>query len=711
MSVHRRDAEIVRKDKEQFKLYVASKGYTWGKVPAHETWSHWFYLFRFLRSKYHDIPKNARLLATGFIGGDPQLPAMTPVEQFERLAPWALDDLRRSGLTDDYINACRTYWPETDGRVIAAWMRKRKLYHDFDSSTYRQIRDCGPWMRIDYANPARAWQSTMIRYKPQVPWITARGRAAKYLTAPRTRSRLYVPTIGATAAHYRNGDVDAWITEGEKKADAANMHGFVCVAIPGVWGWVRRVLDHLTTTTVDRDVMPDLIDIFQPGRRINLAFDSDLAHNTSVQEALSQLADIAHYRFHCDVRNVRLPGRGPGGVLKVGLDDFLIEHGPDELRKLAAETDPPAAHRPEWQIAGVGRCPQCYLFDHPCEACRRRYLARPWLDADPATRGDPPELPGHNCPNKVPRRMRNILRVGLFGIIALDCGSWRCDVCRAKKVFNRCVHFERRVYRSDGTQKLGTIYNVAVREDQYRGLVHSLSNKKIKYYAIADQVGFYHIFTDATFKYRPRPRDADPNAPPPSPIIPTPLAARAGFNEFVRRMNALGSWVLRSRQKPIRRCRAWAFEDTSIKSKQWEIIANANPDLDHYDWRNIAETLAGQAVQYPGSKIDKSGKYGRYRRVESYWRYSVPKSFAAEFEKRVSLATSPEAEAITAGVQIGCAARVEQAANRLGRRATSRGGAGSGQDAADASSYAQSARPGPADAQNRTLRQVYLFIP
>ena len=62
---------------------------------------------------------------------------------------------------------------------------------------------------------------------------------------------------------------------------------------------------------------------------MSVVFDSDLAEKPEVGWAEWHLAETLR-AAGAEVRAVRLPP-GPGGV-KVGVDDFLLAHGPDALR-------------------------------------------------------------------------------------------------------------------------------------------------------------------------------------------------------------------------------------------------------------------------------------------------------------------------------------------------------------------------------------------
>ncbi len=122
------------------------------------------------------------------------------------------------------------------------------------------------------------------------------------------------------------------VTEGEKKALAADQAGFPCVGISGVWSWQeRRDRDGDGKARGKRELIDDLSAIAWEGRSVYIAFDSDVSTNPDVQQAEWELAK-ALTAEGAVVRVLRFPS-GPLGA-KVGLDDFLLAHGQGGLKKL-----------------------------------------------------------------------------------------------------------------------------------------------------------------------------------------------------------------------------------------------------------------------------------------------------------------------------------------------------------------------------------------
>jgi hypothetical protein len=160
------------------------------------------------------------------------------------------------------------------------------------------------------------------------------GKPAKYETAAGGRALLDVPPrvrpmLGDPA-------VPLVVTEGPIKADAAASAGLAAVALLGVWSWRGRNEDG------GKVALPDWEHVALNGRRVVLAFDSDVMLKASVYEALRRLAAFLDRR-RAEVGFLYLP-TGPHGE-KVGLDDWFAEgHAAAELWPMVtADLRPPPA--------------------------------------------------------------------------------------------------------------------------------------------------------------------------------------------------------------------------------------------------------------------------------------------------------------------------------------------------------------------------------
>jgi hypothetical protein len=165
--------------------------------------------------------------------------------------------------------------------------------------------------------------------RPNHPPVSSKtGKSQKYIQPSSTPTRLYVPLrVHATLA---DATARLLITEGEFKALAATQMGFPCVGLSGIDCWHGR-----RKTTLS----PDLAQISWKDREVCIVFDSDAATNKDVLRAECELA-AALVDQGAKVKVVRLPP-GPEGA-KVGLDDFLVAHGPSEFFKLIQIASDPA---------------------------------------------------------------------------------------------------------------------------------------------------------------------------------------------------------------------------------------------------------------------------------------------------------------------------------------------------------------------------------
>jgi hypothetical protein len=242
------------------------------------------------------------------------------------LLPNHLADLRKSGLSDAQIAACGFYSEGDPERV-------QKLLN-----WKRPAESIGPCLVIPYHAPDGA-PTGFARLKPDKPRADKKkgGKSIKYEQPVRASNRAYVPP--GTRAALTDPAVPLLITEGEKKGAAADQHGFACLALSGVWSWQsKRAKDDQGRTAGPRKMIPDLAAVVWKGRRVVVAFDSDLDGNTDVQWAEWHLTEALR-QAGADVRAIRLPGAESGE--KVGLDDYLLTHTAEELRALIDAAIPP----------------------------------------------------------------------------------------------------------------------------------------------------------------------------------------------------------------------------------------------------------------------------------------------------------------------------------------------------------------------------------
>jgi hypothetical protein len=187
---------------------------------------------------------------------------------------------------------------------------KRRL----DSAGFKHYQQRVPGLLIPVHDISGAIETH--QYRPDRPRENGNGKPVKYETPGGSRMVLDVPP--RIRAQLPDPKVPLWVTEGIKKADAAVSAGLCCVALLGVWNWKG------TNTLGGKTALPEFHDIaWNDGRRVYVAYDSDVMTNPKVHSAL---ADIGLYIASrgADVRYVYLAADGD---TKVGLDDYLHAGG------------------------------------------------------------------------------------------------------------------------------------------------------------------------------------------------------------------------------------------------------------------------------------------------------------------------------------------------------------------------------------------------
>jgi len=236
------------------------------------------------------------------------------------LLPHHREDLRKSGLSDATIDAAGIY-SETSHDKLASLLGYK-----------RWAKKNGPALVFPFQNELGA--KVLYRLKPDNPRRDAKGKIrGKYLSPKGSDVRLYVPP--SVNGELVDADKSLLVTEGEKKSLKASQDGFPCVGLAGVDCWHTRRSSAL---------IADLERIKWKGRKVYIVFDSDAADNPAIQDNESLLAAALQKRG-ARVKIVRLPAGADGG--KVGLDDFLVANGADELHKLLTAAEDPEPPSPD----------------------------------------------------------------------------------------------------------------------------------------------------------------------------------------------------------------------------------------------------------------------------------------------------------------------------------------------------------------------------
>jgi len=172
------------------------------------------------------------------------------------------------------------------------------------------------------------------QYRPDAPKVDKTGRSRKYETPWQQPGGIDIPP----AVRDKLGDpsVPLLVTEGSRKADSAASHDIACISVLGVWNWRG------TNPVGGKVALPDWHDIALNGRRLVLAFDSDVTVKPAVRRALAELAGYLAAKG-AKVEYLHLPDDGDG---KTGLDDYIATRGADDLWSLVRPDPPRAAASP-----------------------------------------------------------------------------------------------------------------------------------------------------------------------------------------------------------------------------------------------------------------------------------------------------------------------------------------------------------------------------
>jgi hypothetical protein len=230
--------------------------------------------------------------------------ALSEIKSVQGLLPQHLEDLRRSGLSEE---------------TIARW----GCYSIVERSEMQTLGFgiTPPAMALPILPPDRNEpDATDVMLKPDSPRTDKRGRAAKYEARPNSRNRIHAPL--AIRNKLSDASQPLVITEGQKKSEKGAQDGICVIALPGVWNWRERIGESSFPIS-DFELFP------LASRRVLLCFDSDAISNNHVRQAERDLAAFLRKRFGARVAVKRLPPGLDGG--KVGLDDFLLTHTAEEF--------------------------------------------------------------------------------------------------------------------------------------------------------------------------------------------------------------------------------------------------------------------------------------------------------------------------------------------------------------------------------------------
>ena len=195
-----------------------------------------------------------------------------------RLSKRHLDDLRKSGLSDEQIVRCdfRSLLAPASVQEALRWTRYRGELGECL---------CIPFVTVEGKT------NGYCRLKPDAPRKGKEdGKPIKYESPKGSSNRPYFPP--GTLAALNDPSAPLVIVEGEKKSAKADQEGFPCVGLVGVYGWQKkRNKDKDGKGQGERELIADLAGIAWQGRLVYLCFDSDAATNPNVRGAEWHLAE------------------------------------------------------------------------------------------------------------------------------------------------------------------------------------------------------------------------------------------------------------------------------------------------------------------------------------------------------------------------------------------------------------------------------------
>ncbi|MFT3883593.1 MAG: DUF3854 domain-containing protein [Gemmatales bacterium] len=247
---------------------------------------------------------------------DPILPAAATIAH---ISEFHLQELRKSGIseTEAVRHGMRTINTAVEISTLLNWR-----------NTQGAVK-LGSCLCIPYFD-IHGNETGYCRIKPGTPGVRKAGKPRKYLGPSRIPTGIYFPLIGAD--RYLSPGTIFIFTEGEKKAISAALFGFPSIGLGGVATWsIKRDRRVDGTPIGPRLLRPELANLPWKGRHVYIAFDSDRASNPSVLREERELAK-ALYALGAMVRIIELPAASNGA--KQGLDDYLVSHGAEALRKL-----------------------------------------------------------------------------------------------------------------------------------------------------------------------------------------------------------------------------------------------------------------------------------------------------------------------------------------------------------------------------------------
>jgi hypothetical protein len=248
------------------------------------------------------------------------VPSPAPPEDLAR------ESWRSSGISDEAASLLgyRHLSPEDVGKLGRPFDGSRSAllipYFKLDGSP-------DPYFRVRYLSPPTGWRA-------------AQARPQRYACPLNSKPEVYLPPLIDWAGLSQDPTERVYLTEGEKKASAASERGLPCVGLGGVDSW-RSAKRGIA-------LLPALEQFVWTNREVVIIFDSDAATNPNVVRAQTALA---HELLARGARPsvVALPTADDGS--KVGLDDYLLTHTPEEVEALVLSSPAYQEARALWEMS------------------------------------------------------------------------------------------------------------------------------------------------------------------------------------------------------------------------------------------------------------------------------------------------------------------------------------------------------------------------
>lgn len=244
-----------------------------------------------------------------------------------RLSNNDLRELERSWITRDLAEAaCLRRLSDSQARALFGIGDRRGEYGGIGFPYFDPVGGALREWRLRRDNPDAEWGGD---------GSLREGR--KYIGPPQRPPLVYFPPEVSQSA-LANKNLPVAITEGEKKTLALACLTAECdlevlpIGISGVWNWRGTIGKEPGPTGARREVrglLPDFSRLEWEGRTVFIVFDADKYRNRQVAAAEQRLARELR-RLGARVRIVNLPRSSD----KVGIDDYLAEHGPEEGKAL-----------------------------------------------------------------------------------------------------------------------------------------------------------------------------------------------------------------------------------------------------------------------------------------------------------------------------------------------------------------------------------------